>query len=180
MTFNIYNLDKYEFYLDDKHNPINCGIFSGDIDVQGNLLVSSYDKQPIIITDNTRRITTFHDKVGINQHAYEVAALLDVDNLTKQDVLELFTRTTSDAVNSSDIMEYIRTKKISVSDIHLLFDASGALFDYKYQCSVFTSELKYIITNKDIIGRHDFDITEWSPDTISRIQQLVKEVKQMS
>ena len=32
MTFNIYNLEKYEIYLDDNHNPINCGIFSGDID----------------------------------------------------------------------------------------------------------------------------------------------------
>ena len=32
MTFNIYNLDKYEIFLDDDHNPINCGIFNGDID----------------------------------------------------------------------------------------------------------------------------------------------------
>ena len=32
MTFNICNLDKYEIYLDDDHNPINCGLFSGDID----------------------------------------------------------------------------------------------------------------------------------------------------
>jgi hypothetical protein len=164
--------------IDDIISP--AATFSGDIDVQGNLQVSSYDKQPIIITDNTRRITTFHDKVGINQHAYEVDALLDVDNLTKQDVLELFTRTTSDAVNSSDIMEYIRTNTSSVSEIPSLFDASGALFDYKYQCSVFTSELKYIITKKDIIGRNDFDIHKWSPGTFSRIQQLVKEVKQMS
>ena len=31
MTFNIYNLDKYEIYLDDDHNPINCGVFSNDI-----------------------------------------------------------------------------------------------------------------------------------------------------
>ena len=31
MTFNIYNLDKYEIFLDDDNNPINCGIFSGDI-----------------------------------------------------------------------------------------------------------------------------------------------------
>ena len=32
MTFNIYNLEKFEIYLDDNLNPINCGIFSGDID----------------------------------------------------------------------------------------------------------------------------------------------------
>ncbi len=164
--------------IDDIISP--AATFNGDIDVEGNFQVLSYDNQPIVVTDNTRRITTFHDKVGINQYAYEVAALLDVDNLTKQDVLGLFTRTTSDAVNSSDIMEIIRTNTSSVSEIGPLFYASGALFDYKDQCSVFTSELKYIIASNDINGLHDFDITKWSPDTFSRIQQLVKEVKQMS
>ena len=29
---NIYNLEKYEIFLDDNHNPVNCGLFSGDID----------------------------------------------------------------------------------------------------------------------------------------------------
>ena len=29
---NIYSLEKYEIYLDDTHNPVNCGLFSGDID----------------------------------------------------------------------------------------------------------------------------------------------------
>ena len=164
--------------IDDIISP--ASIFSGDIDVQGNLLVSSYDKQPIIITDNTRRVTTFHNKVGINQHAYEVDALLDIDNLTNQDVIELFTQTTSGAMNSSDIINIIRTNTSSLSEIASLFEEGQTLFDYKDQCSVFTSELKYIITNNDITGLHDFNINKWSVGTFSRIQQLVKEVKQMS
>ena len=154
--------------------------FNGDVDVQGNFRVSSYKKQPIIITDNTRRVTTFHNKVGINQHAYEVDALLDIDNLTNQDVIELFTQTTSGAMNSSDIINIIRTNTSSLSEIASLFEEGQTLFDYKDQCSVFTSELKYIITNNDITGLHNFNINKWSVGTFSRIQQLVKEVKQMS
>ena len=154
---------------------------NGDVSVHGNLNVFRYDNDPVITTDNVRRTTTFHDKVGINQHAYEVDALLDIDNLTKQEILELFTRSAPDAANSSDIMNIIRTNTTTVSAITGLFDSGQLLFDYKDQCSVFTSKLDYIIAKSDITEVHDFDIINaWSEGTFTRIQQLVKEVKQMS
>jgi hypothetical protein len=153
---------------------------NGDVSVHGNLSVLRYDNDPIVTTDNVRRTTTFHDKVGINQHAYEVDALLDVDNLTKQDILELFTRSVPDAANSSDIMNIIRTNTTTVSAIASLFGNGQPLFDYKDQCSVFTSKMDYIITKSDITGVRNFDINTWSASTFTRIQQLVKEVKQMS
>lgn len=153
---------------------------NGDVSVHGNLNVLRYDNEPIITTDNVRRTTTFHDKVGINQHAYEVDALLDIDNLTKQEILELFTRSAPDAANSSDIMNIIRTNTTTVSAIPGLFGNGQPLFDYKDQCSVFTSKLDYIITKSDITGIRDFDINTWSAGTFARIQQSVKEVKQMS
>jgi hypothetical protein len=153
---------------------------NGDVSVHGNLNVLRYDNEPIITTDNVRRTTTFHDKVGINQHAYEVDALLDIDNLTKQEILALFTRSAPDAANSSDIMNIIRTNTSTVSAIPGLFGNGQPLFDYKDQCSVFTSKLDYIITKSDITGIRDFDINAWSAGTFARIQQLVKEAKQMS
>ena len=168
-----------------KHLNINdiisdAASLNGDVGVHGNLNVSRYDNDPIITTDNARRTTTFHDKVGINQHAYEVDSLLDIDNLTKQEILELFTRTTPDAANSSDIMNIIRTNTTTVSAIAPLFGNGQPLFDYKDQCSVFTSKMDYIITSSDITGVHNFDINTWSASTFTRIQQLVKEMKQMS
>ncbi len=30
-TQNIYSLDRYEIFLDEDHYPINCDVFSGDI-----------------------------------------------------------------------------------------------------------------------------------------------------
>lgn len=171
-----------------KHLNINDVIsdaasLNGDVSIHGNLNVSRYDKDPIITTDNVRRTTTFHDKVGINQHAYEVDALLDIDNLTKQEVLELFTRSAQGAVNSSDIMNIIRANPTgtSATAISALFGSGYPLFDYKDQCSVFTSKIDYIIAKNDIITPvRDFDINTWSTGTFTRIQQLVKEVKQMS
>lgn len=155
---------------------------NGDVSVHGNLNVSRYDNDPIITTDNVRRTTTFHDKVGINQPAYEVDALLDIDNLTKQEILELFTRSAPDAANSSDIINIIRTNTTTTSAtaIAALFENGQLLHDYKDQCSVFTSKLDYIITKGDITEVRNFNINTWSASTFTRIQQLVKEVKQMS
>ena len=31
-TQNIYSLERYEIFLDEAHYPINCDVFSGDID----------------------------------------------------------------------------------------------------------------------------------------------------
>ena len=170
-----------------KHLNINDVIsdaasIKGDVGVHGNLNVSRYDNDPIITTDNARRTTTFHDKVGINQHAHEVDALLDIDNLTKQEVLELFTRSAQGAVNSSDIINIIRANPTgtSATAISALFGSGYSLFDYKDQCSVFTSKLDFIIDPSNITQVHDFDITKWSTGTFTRIHQLVKDVKQMS
>ena len=44
MTFNIYNLDKYEIFLDDDHNPINCGVFTNNIDsIVNELKLAGFD-----------------------------------------------------------------------------------------------------------------------------------------
>lgn len=165
------------------NNIISSAVsLNGDVSVKGNLNVLRYDDHPIITTDNVRRTTTFHDKVGINQHAYEVDAILDIDNLTKQDIVDLFTNSTSGAVNSSDIMNIIRANPTgtSATAIHGLFGSGQPLFDYKDQCSVFTSKIDYIIAKNHITQVRDFDINTWSTGTFTRIQQLVKEVKQMS
>ena len=159
----------------------NAVSLNGDVSVHGNLNVLRYNNDPIIATDNIRRTTTFHDKVGINQYAYEVEALLDIDNLTKQEVIDLLSNSISCAMNSSDIINVISTKNnYTVSDISALFVDGQPLFDYKDQCSVFTSNINYIIKKDDINEVHDFEISAWSEGTFTRIQQLVKEVNQMS
>ena len=63
---------------------------TGDVRIQGNLDVSRYDGVTIISTDNTRKVTTIQDKVGINQASHEVNGLLDIDNMTQQIVLDFF------------------------------------------------------------------------------------------
>ena len=80
---------------------------TGDVRIQGNLDVSRYDGVTIISTDNTRKVTTIQDKVGINQASHEVNGLLDIDNMTQQTVLDLFDDFVPGLTNSYDIIQVI-------------------------------------------------------------------------
>ena len=158
---------------------------TGDVDIQGNLNVTRYNGEKVITTDNTRKVVSFHDKIGINQHPYEVNGLLDIDNMTQQGVLDLFDTFVTQSVNTADIIqfiEYLHTK--STYYISSLFDLSGSLFDYKNQCTVFSSPIKAIIDKSDI--SNNIIHTDGLGDSIiesdysfTRLQQIVKEVNQM-
>jgi Ca2+-binding EF-hand superfamily protein len=155
----------------------------GDVTVQGNLDIERHNGEKVITTDNTRKIVSFHDKVGINQHPYEVNGLLDIDNLTQQTVLDLFDAFVTYSVNSTDIIAFIRYLSIKSSFyISLLFEETNALFDYKNQCAVFSIPIKSIIDPIDIsiIYNEAFDGSIITSDySFTRLQQIVKEVNQM-
>ena len=156
---------------------------TGDVAIQGDLNILRYNGDPVISTDNTRKVVSFHDKIGINQHPYEVNGLLDIDNMTQQGVLDLFDTFVTQSVNTADIIqfiEYLHTK--SPYYISSLFDLSGALFDYRNQCTVFSVPIKAIIDESDISiihtdGLGDFIIE--SDYSFTLLQQIVKEVNQM-
>jgi len=166
-----------------------------DVNIQGNLNVTRYNGDSVIETDNTRKITTFHDKVGINQQPHEVKGLLDIDNLTQQTVLDLFDTFVPYDVNSTDIIQIITQQVINQShdcssfskidqDIIDLFAPSGELFDYKNQCTVFSVPIKPIIKNDDMNILHTDGIEVGksiitSDYSFTRLQRAVKEVNQM-
>ena len=175
----------------------------GDVDIQGNLNVKRYNGDTVISTDNTRGVTTFQGKVGINQQSHEVKGLLDIDNLTQQGVLDLFDDFIPGLTNSYDIIQVIRdislssSSYLSVSTIHDisgLFAQGNSLFDYRNQCTVFSVPIKAIIKTEDINILHTDGIevvvgnqtsvglgkSIITSDHSFRLQQLVKEVNQMA
>jgi len=169
---------------------------TGDVAIQGNLNILRYNGEKVITTDNTRKVVSFHDKVGINQHPYEVNGLLDIDNLTQQTVLGLFDAFVPYSVNSTDIIQFIDYLSIKSPDsISSLFEQGNSLFDYKNQCTVFSVPIKAIIDASDIsiIHTDSFVVGDGTSGTVTglgksiitsdysftRLQQVVKEVNQM-
>ena len=43
----------------------------------------SYNNDPVMTTDNDRRVVSFNGNIGINQQTHEVNGLLDIDNHCK-------------------------------------------------------------------------------------------------
>ena len=162
---------------------------TGDVDIQGNLDVLNYNGDPILITDNTRKVVSVHDKMGINQKPFEVTGLLDIDNLTQQTVLDIFNNFVTYSVNSYDITQVI----IAEEGCHIpgLFDQGNQLFDYTNQCTVFCVPIKAILTTDDVTIIHtdglrtgiDIGIGKSilaAEHTFKRLQLLVKEINQMA
>jgi len=155
-------------------------INNGDIIIKGNFAVVNSNNEPIIETDNTHIITCFHNKVGINQKPYEVDALLDIDNLTQQFIVELFTTLVPYAVNSQDIIDVINDlENPSTYNINTLFKSNGKLFSYTSQCFIIKIAIKPItllidieFVFNDVAGRKMME-TNYS---LNRISKLVKVV----
>ena len=143
---------------------------TGDVSIQGNLNVLNYSGEKVISSDNTRKIVSFHDKVGINQQPYEVNALLDIDNLTQQSVLDLFDTFSTYRIISSDVIKiisgYANSPPLSLlppsevgygmaaAYIIQLFTPGQPLFDYKNQCTIFAVPIKSIIIRSEVLIIH--------------------------
>ena len=160
----------------------------GDTEIQGNLNVVNYSNEPIVYTDNTRKITCFNDKVGINQSPFEVQGLLDIDNLTQQTVLDMMAEFEQTSIKSYNITQILLNKfpssssSITKQDIDTLFIAGNDLYSYTAQCSIISSPIKPIITidPPDLNTLYNvLPTTLLSERTFKRIQQNVKEIHQM-
>jgi len=178
----------------------------GDVNIQGNLNVLNYNDESVISSDNTRKVVSIHDKVGINQQPHEVDGLLDIDNLTQQGVLDLFDSFVPYVVNSSDVIKTISAASASLPPgtpieqaggaIKQLFSQGFPLFDYKDQCTIFAVPIKSIISRSEVLIIHTDDTVVGDGDdgltasgraasiitsesSLSRLQQVIKEINQM-
>ena len=73
---------------------------TGDTVIKGTLNIQTYDEQDIMCVDNKSKIITMFNKVGINQEASQVEALLDIDNLSMNKVLTVINNLTDNIKES--------------------------------------------------------------------------------
>ena len=124
----------------------------GDTINSGNLNVLNNNNESIVSTDNTRKITTIHDKLGINQEFHEVSGLLDIDNLTQQVIIDTNIAFSTYLLNSYNIINILigNNKFSTVDDIQELFKIDKSLYSYGEQCYIYSSDIKPIIEPENI------------------------------
>jgi hypothetical protein len=138
----------------------------GDINIAGNISINNY-KENILNIDTNRNTTEISGKIGINKKSYEISGLLDIDNISVDEIINLFDNLTNTLLNSYDIISIILQNKIYDNDVlnddvinrymyNNKFDIfyrsnelgiiraflpGGTLFDYKNQCQSFEFDL---------------------------------------
>jgi len=79
----------------------------GDVNINGNLSVNTFNDEPIMNVDNVNRIITLYNKLGINQEPYNVKGVLDIDNLSIPKIISILENFQSNQTNSYYIISLI-------------------------------------------------------------------------
>jgi hypothetical protein len=79
----------------------------GDVNINGNLSVNTFNDEPIMNVDNVNRIITLYNKLGINQEPYNVKGVLDIDNLSIPKIISILDHFQSNQTNSYYIITLI-------------------------------------------------------------------------
>jgi hypothetical protein len=148
---------------------------NGDVLINGSLNVTSYDKTSVIQTDNVSKITTFHDKVGINQEPYEVKALLDIDNISVDKFISIMDMFKNNQLNSYNVLEIIKSsipqQKIPVGFNNIVI--------FKAPIKNVITENEIIYTNRPQNGLLSKNNSKLSVDSFNKISILINEVNKM-
>uniref|UniRef100_A0A6C0EH94 Uncharacterized protein n=1 Tax=viral metagenome TaxID=1070528 RepID=A0A6C0EH94_9ZZZZ len=159
-------------------HPLNI---VNDTSIQGSFNVQTYDGNDIIKTDNISKITTFHNKIGVNQESYNVKGLLDIDNLSNNSFLNILNDFVQPQLYSYDVTMSIK-KQINYGDrtvnIPLIYKEKNIF--------VFKSQIQNLIQQQDIQflyvssnNQNAFNSATFSQETFPRIQQIVNELNKM-
>jgi len=159
---------------------------NGDTKINGKLRVQTFDGENIIETDNVNKITTFNDKVGINQQAFEVEGLLDIDNLSYQNVTSLLDDFIPNLLNSYDISNIVQLSDITTNinnRFSNLFETE--LKDYKNQCFILKIPIQSFINQEDIqilyrpFGIPILEKEQFNESTYDRFNKISNELCRM-
>jgi hypothetical protein len=195
LTFNIgdnyylsiVKIDTYNGTLcfKEKYIPINSQITNtlkivNDNVIQGSLNVQTYHGENIIKTDNISKITTFNNKIGVNQETYNVKGLLDIDNLSQNSFLNILNDFEDPLLYSYDVTMYIKDQinygDTSVSIPPIYQEKDLFVFKSPIQNLVEMSDIQFLFVSSD---ETDFASKTFTPDTFLRIQQIVNELNKM-
>jgi len=128
----------------------------GDMALNGNLTIKNIENDNLIIIDNYKKITTFNNKIGINQEPYEVNALLDIDNLANINLFEILNYNIKPiTINSYHIITKFKDLFDSenseiTSDLINLYMNNDNLINYRNQCAVLQIPIIDEIQNSNI------------------------------
>lgn len=153
--------------------------YQGDTVIKGSLNVQTYDGKNIIKTDNVSKITTFHNKIGVNQDNCKVKGLVDIDNLSNNSILNMMDDFVNPLLYSYEVTMDIKDQ-IKYGDANVIIPLT-----YQEDVFVFKAPITNVIYPKDItllylpVGSDIFSNYIFLPESFNKIQTIVNELNKM-
>jgi hypothetical protein len=149
----------------------------GDTIMYGNLNIKDGNGDSVVQTDNVTKNISIHGKVGINQDLHEIKGLLDIDNLSNENILTIVDKI-SDLNNTS----YYIVNEIKDSILNNgTFNISA---DYTNEIIILKVPIKIKIEESDISFLHKpsniFKTNKFSNDSFLKIQLIINEINRMN
>ena len=155
----------------------------GDVNINGNLSVNTFNDEPIMNVDNVNRIITLYNKVGINQEPYNVKGVLDIDNLSIPKILSILDNFQSNQTNSYYIISLIidvllNSKIINTANIQIPTGFNDiSIINAPLKNTILNTEIKLIgnslsnpfLANGNTLNAESFD----------KINRIINELNKM-
>ena len=163
------NIDLEKFFK--KNNIIGDTILDGNLNIQDSKGVS------VIETDNVTKNISIHGKVGINQDLHEIKGLLDIDNLSNENILTIVDKIAELNNTSYNVVEQVKDTILDNGT----FNISP---DYRNNVVVLKVPIKVKIEENDISFLHKpsniFKTNKFSQESFLKIQLIINEINRMS
>lgn len=155
----------------------------GDININGNLSINTFNDEPIMNVDNVNRIITLYNKLGINQEPYNVKGVLDIDNLSIPKIISILDNFQSNQTNSY----YITTLIIEVLLNSTISNTANIQIPNGFNdISIINSPLKNTILNNEIKLIGNSSLNEFlsnnknlDSESFNKINKIVNELNKM-
>jgi hypothetical protein len=149
----------------------------GDTIVDGNLNIQDGNGDSVLQMDNVTKNISIHGKVGINQDLHEIKGLLDIDNLSNENILTIIDKIADLNNTSYNVVDEV---KDTILD-NATFTISA---DYTNEIIIFKVPIKIKIEKNDISFLHKpsniFKTSEFSNESFLKIQLIINEINRMS
>ena len=152
----------------------------GDTILNGNINIKDGNNESILQTDNVTKNISIHGKIGINQDLHEIKGLLDIDNLSNENILTIIDKIADLNNTSYNVVDEVKASILN-NGRFVIDDIST---DYTNEIIIFKVPIKIKIVESDISFLHRpptiFKTSKFSNESFLKIQLIINEINRMN
>jgi len=149
----------------------------GDTILNGKIQINDRNGDSVIETDNVTKNISIHGKVGINQDLHEIKALLDIDNLSNENILTIVDKIADLNNTSYNVVDEIKNSILNNGTFTISPDYTNDVVVFKIPIlnKIQVNNISFLHKPSNI-----FKTDKFSNDSFLKIQLIINEINKMN